>query len=207
MVLKAYYPLDGNANDVRGNNDGTNNGVSWTKGLLGQQVGYADDDYISATGFDFTYSSFTVCAWVKIPDTSTSTAVAGTWDLENDNGGYIFFVENGIATYDHPGDSGGPGYAGGGNFPQGEWTHVVWERVSGNNHRILINGQVVSTDSKSWNPSEDSFQIATRGDRSNNSNLTLAHCRIYNHALTQQEVQYLYQVGSRGLHTSDRRQL
>ena len=67
----------------------------------------------------------------------------------------------------------------------------------------------VSATNSSPNTNSGDLEIARQDNEGGRFNFegNIQHVRIYDHALTQQEINYLYQVGSRGIHTSDKRTL
>jgi hypothetical protein len=73
--LLGWWPLDGDANDSAGNNDGTVYGAVATSGKIDQALSFDEiDDYVLVPDFDYTNPSneFSLSFWFKISD------VAGT---------------------------------------------------------------------------------------------------------------------------------
>ena len=70
--LIAYFPFEGNAQDVSGNsNHGTEVGaVSYTDGAEGLSATFDGTTYITAKGAPFTLDEWTISFWVNIEETS-----------------------------------------------------------------------------------------------------------------------------------------
>lgn len=218
MVLKAYWPLDeasgSTAYDVRGNNNGTLNGgvTQGANGILGETAYSFDgsDDYVSVN-FDIPIDSFSFAFWFSPPEnwsagtgredfyygsSNTSARPHITFDRAG-NGKIGLFVTLDGTSYDDVKTS------------TSNWDKDTWYLISftwdGTEFKIFVDGKLENTiEHSGTHKNQSGFNLASAdGDKIGK----LQHFRIYNHALTQQEIQYLYQVGSRGLHTSDRRTL
>ncbi|OYU82892.1 MAG: hypothetical protein CFE24_13755, partial [Flavobacterium sp. BFFFF2] len=73
--LVAYYPFNGNANDLSGNgNNGTVNGATLTTDRFGNNSGaYSFDgvsNYIYSSNFPYLTQNFTFCGWIKTTNSS-----------------------------------------------------------------------------------------------------------------------------------------
>ena len=220
MVLVGYWPLDeasGNAVDYSGNNNGVPN-ADVSQGVDGILSG-------NAYGFDGVGSK------VDLSDSVFSGSANRSIACWYKNGGSTSSVQS---VYDQSRDGLSTGSAweqairSNGNIRVStEGSGRTWEAslYDGDYHLIVItlggykvadlkcyvDGKelsVVSTSDSTLNTVDETGAIGYR-PRGNDQYLhgKLQHFRIYDHALTKQEVQYLYQVGNRGLHTSSKRTL
>ena len=228
LTLIGYWPLDETsgttAKDYSVNsNDGTINGAGpvdtgTASGVLSSSAYTFDgsDDYVtmprSAEGFPKSYS-----VWfnpnngsgypaVLRDDYHTQNAYSGisiqynapdTWTLQIGSGGGTG-SENRIS---HKG----------GSLASGEWHHLVAVARGVNDVDLYKNGE---NDYTGNSGSGSSVQYLgsknVLGFRPAGSYYVpgkISEARIYSHALTKSEIQYLHSVGKRGLHTSDRRSL
>jgi len=186
--LDAYYPLDGNAEDVSGNGyDGTVVGdVSYASGQVGQAVSFDTGDYIEVPGFIDASAVQSRFAWVK-PTGGVDGAYPRVFHQSNHlelgwrQGSNEWGVYDGSNWYTF------------GTAPSGEWQHVgvVWD---GTNLIGYKNGQP--------------FQLATNGGSSSTAPIRIGanpspsgdklageidDVRIYSRALSASEVQALYE--------------
>ena len=230
MTLAGYWPLDEDSGDTAvdysgNNNDGTINdgGDSTVPGAIGplSQSAYQFDgsnDYVDIgdkPSLNISGSQ-TISVWVHLNAVQDSewNIVAGKAEsgneqadirTDNNNGSLIFLVR----------DSGGNYHTADTNInTTGQWIHVVGVFDSSSQEiRIYSDGSLKSTTNigdSSLNQNNSPFQIGARAYDSGSESYfagSISEVRIYNHALTQQEVHYLYQVGKRGLHTSSNRTL
>ena len=185
--LKAYYPLDGSADDVSGNGyDGSVVGeVSYASGQVGQAASFDATDYVEVPGFIDASAVQSRLAWVKA--------------LDGIDGAYPrVFHQNNAFELGWKQDSNEWGVYNGNDWftfataPSGEWQHVgvVWD---GTNLIGYKNGQA--------------FQLATAGSSSSTAPIRIGanpspsgdklagqidDVRIYPRALSASEVQSLY---------------
>lgn len=218
MVLKAYWPLDeesgDTAYDVRGSNNGSigNNPVLGAEGVLGtSSYDFSGNSGKVDVGKGLVSASdnFTVCFWIYPTDNSVSDQ--RIFDMRGD----VKFIPN---INRSGGGQLGVWINGNENqmqaLPEGQWSQIVCTYDSTNNNvSVYRNASMLAAlDADIGSGSEDALMWSGNANYDGGAGDTpiegrLSQCRLYNHALTQQEIQYLYQVGSRGLHTSDRRTL
>lgn len=203
MVLISYCPLDGDAKDVRGSNDGATNGTTFNNGILGEQAGQFsanDNDYIDL-GAGSISPPWTACAWFNLADNGES------------NTAFLDFGENYSIRYEQFENTekyavteyGVDDYTFSKSSIWNEWTFVVWLGTSSSTE-LYVNGQHSGSIGTSINcPLQEIGQGDSSSDGSPDGKIQ--NIRVYNHNLTKQEIQYLYQVGKRGLHTSNKRSL
>lgn len=86
--LVAYFPFEGNYNDVKGGLSGTNNGASFGQGVKGQSYQGSGQSFVSFTNVGNLASlhSFTLSAWVKpnaqpMADNGTFSPSTGTMGI------------------------------------------------------------------------------------------------------------------------------
>ncbi|WP_414837350.1 LamG domain-containing protein [Candidatus Nanosalina sp. VS9-1] len=228
MVLVGYWPLNETsgttAYDVRNGNDGTVNGAGpdgtgTSSGLLNSSAYSFDgtDDYVtmprSREGFPKSYS-----VWFNPGDGSGYPAVLRDDYHTQDAYSGISIQYNAPDTWAlQIGDGSGSGSSHrkshkGGDLTLGNWHHLVAVARGVNDVELYKNGV---NDYKGVSGSGSSVQYIgsknVMGFRPAGSYYTpgkIQHVRIYDHALTPQEVQYMYSVGkNRGLHISSEKTL
>jgi hypothetical protein len=216
MPLVGYWSLNetsgSTAYDRSGqNNHGTLNGgiTQGANGILGNNAYQLDgtDDYVDISG-EYSTGPITISTWVKI-NTIQRQRIVNLADpsicLEqrdyNSDGNMALacYVYDGSDTY----------YAEPSWEPKtGQWYHYIGIYDAANNKiRVYINGVLEDTASQDGIANQSlSDAIGASRDGSNyNFDGSIAEVRIYNHALTPAEVQYLYQVGKRGKMITDKR--
>jgi hypothetical protein len=212
MVLVGYWPLnessgstayDHSGNENHGSiNDGGDSTVPGATGVLDQNAYSFDgsNDYVDNGGSSFfdLGAPFTLAGWIWI-DSSHPDLSEDEWNLlgkYDGSDGWIFRHWHGGLELWY---SGNP-YTSQNYTPQREkW--INWAVIhNGSKIEYFIDGKKfdsvsVSTASAS---SSQTLKIGQRGDDIYYSNGKIAEARIYDHALTPREVQYLYRVGKRG---------
>jgi len=193
--LVAYYPFDGNTNDFSGyENHGTENGgVSYSTGIHGQAIKLdgvnnyitiADSVSISPT------KAITLSAWVK-PDfisDSLGFRIISKCLSVNDCGknSYIlgFYYMQVLNT---------PFYISA-RARVSEWSHIVGT-FDGNYMKLYKNGNLIDSQYVSGNIFDSSapLTIGANGHFSENYAGFIDDARIYNRALSEEEVKELYE--------------
>ena len=207
--LIGWWPLHENSGDKaydlsgNGNHGSLNGGV--TQGVAGKGglTAYSfdgSDDYVSMGDFFDAPSSLTLSTWVKFDSTpnSRSTVITKggsgddsyslTWNP--DDGGINFYVD------DSNGNSSDATF----KSPQtGVWYHILGA-YDGETARIFVNGELKGSSSNASGSLVSNTNPVTIARRGNNSQWHLdgnvADVRIYNRALTSQEIQTLYEWGN-----------
>jgi Concanavalin A-like lectin/glucanases superfamily len=149
----AFYPLNGNANDVIGTLHGTVNGATLTTdrfGVTNNAYSFDGNDFISFSAVPTTVSNnWTLSAWV-MPSSATQTEGTivnnGFDDTGNSSNGYCMNIGDGSAG----GVGNKLGYVfglverntSGGVLTINNWHHVVMTRLSGTT-RFYINGVLI----------------------------------------------------------------
>lgn len=218
MTLVGHWPLheDGGstAHDMTGNqNNGShvNNPTPGATGVLGNtsyRFNDADSEYVDITNYTGPTGSFSISCWVNLDTLSSNKQFFGTNDDNNADG---FWLEANTGTgnpWRFAIREGGTNYfADGGSASTGSWFHIVgtWDEDS-QTMRNYENGVEVATNSPaiSYNGGWGT-RIGYVGF--NYLDGRLCECRIYDHALSASEVQYLYDTINYGNHVSSKKTL
>lgn len=205
MSLISEWPLEdssGPAVDVKGNNDGTVNGATPDGGAgpFGADVFSFDgaDDYVDAGGPVITTTGeFSISTWVKWDGTNGNNQFV-VMNGDNTSSGYGIVLRGGsndvIAVL-----SGGTGWTESSTqLSTGTWQFVVATRES-SSYRMFLDGSELSL-SNQHNPStpDQGTFIGGISGFSESFNGDMADVRIYDHALTPNEIQYLYDASTTG---------
>jgi hypothetical protein len=206
--LVAYYPFNGNANDESGNgNHGTVNGnVTLTTGRQNDMNGSYEFsgevfNYISIPDNpSLNISSFTISAWINIPNDGGGYIVNKGRDILN--GSYRLNTSDIGATTLYDGVNGAQFFD---NIPYNQWV-MLTGTVNGDIAKSYINGQLVVTETLSsvfscnspnepltignhyYNGVPDFYAYPFKGK--------IDDIRIYSQALSDNEIQALYNEGS-----------
>jgi hypothetical protein len=197
--LLAYWPLDGNYNDVTGNgyNATAVGSPSFTTGHTGQAVSLSSGSYLicaNSTGLSL-QTGGTISAWVKAGSLSNIWASVVTkgvdaWRLcRNNNTNYISFHFNQSADveYQANGDM---------TVVDGTW-HFLTATYDRQAIKLYVDGQLdVSTSTPSAvNTTTDSVYIGSRSDNASGRywNGLIDDVRIYSFAMDAQTVGLLYE--------------
>ncbi len=103
--LIAYYPLDGNANDVSGfGNNGIVNGATFVSGKIGQAASFDGKSYVTLPAankiFDLK-ANFTISAWVyPLLDDSGGILKRGIHSYKEENQQYGIIHKNSDIEFD-----------------------------------------------------------------------------------------------------------
>ena len=206
-----YYPFNGNANDVAGANNGTSFGATLTANRFGApNAAYLFNGYSSyiATAHpmqDLTNATFSL--WFDASSAVDHQTLLSDSDTAPGNDCNIqFWNVNEIGVVASK-QGGGPGYAitnGVGNFQESiaqDWLQFVWV-MQPTNQQIFVNGLLVASVYATANDvgyHGGSFVIgASSSDYpyDNFFNGAISNVRIYNRALSTNEIAALYQYES-----------
>ena len=199
--LYAWYPLDNDMNDYAGTNDGTcTNCPTPTTGQVGGSYDFDGNDNINIGNFNTGGNEITLAAWV---DPDTISPVCGPrilskaygvqdyqhmWMLSYCDGGLRFRLRAGIT----PTTS--TQIAGTATTGEG-WIHVA-ATYDGTTMRLYKNGNLIGTQAHSVGgaitQSSDNAWIGANPDSSNYHDGRIDDVRIYSRALSQPEIQELY---------------
>ena len=204
----ACYPLDGNANDLSGNYNGTWSGTeAYDTGRFGQAA--LSNDYSNELKADLNLvvSEYTISYWVYLYEYNSEGENAGALCIDDDNGDmemqYFFSTSETSPSrglmgnfFGTPVDTRGSTK----NIPLNQWTHVVIS-VSRTNINIFRDGSLL--ENILYTPKNSTGILSTigmfygvlySGDTRNTDHMKglIDQVRIFNRALTDDEVQLLY---------------
>ncbi|MGB1004754.1 MAG: LamG-like jellyroll fold domain-containing protein [Salibacteraceae bacterium] len=210
--LKAYFPFDGNTNDMSGSN---NHGIPNNAILSPDRFGRPSSTYnfngvnSSITGaanqeLEMT-SQLTISAWVNtfshgqqqifsIGDNGINTyqyCLAKTYQNGSDR---IYFLAHGISTNFEPN---GPNY-GNDSIPLNEWT-MLTTTYDGSDLKLYVNGVLDRTETINDtfnNSSFPNFHIGQRFDGAQSFDGEIDDIVVYNRALNSSEIQQLYNTSA-----------
>jgi hypothetical protein len=201
--LIAYYPFGGNANDESGNGyDGTVFGASMATDRCGNaENAYSFDGevYIKIATDDFKQQPFSVGVWVKATDIDYESAIIG---YENGVGYYgwlLWTTQDGKARYQLQSATGGPiAIADTDTVITDNTWHFIVATDDSTTLRIYVDGKLENSSSSTttlWASTMYAYFGAGRPEHElagNWFNGTIDDARLYNHALSEAEVQKLY---------------
>lgn len=211
MTLIGYWPLNedtGEAQDhsFNGNNGSLYGGVTQgVTGLLGENSYSFDgtDDYVQIPDYSlFSVSEVTISVWVKRDGSKSQEYIF-------DGRGHEYWIKEDDGT-EKPRFGlriGGSSYAViAGTLPDNEWTHIVGV-YNGQQVKLYIEGDEANSESVSGSIDKSSGnpQIGRYQGGGYNFQGDISEVRIYDRPLTKSEVQYLYNVGKRGLQTTNKK--
>jgi len=204
--LVNWYRAEGNTNDIRGGESGTlNNGANYTAGKVGQAFSSnGGNGWFSAPAAN-SYQTLTVGFWVYLNSYSGNFPTLFERGSSGTN-------RIGLSITDTQGTlqilNGGNfiGSSGPGAIPLNQWAHValtVADAGAGNrNLTVYVNGSVViSVNNTTIAPSNSgTFAVGNTGTfQSNNVNGNFDEIQVYNRALSQSEIQAIFNAGSAGI--------
>jgi len=205
--LVAYYPFNGNANDESGNgHDGAVNGASLTEDWFGNAnsaYSFGGNDWIEIpnhTSIDL-IGDLTITAWISAQGGSSEGRglIVAKGDGNDYKNAYqlrfqyatgdqalLLSVSDGGTTASYLRESQG-------SIPFGNFAYVV-ATIQGTTAHTYVNGNKVDSDSITSNRFSDhgSLRIGGRGDGSAFFKGIIDEVRIYNRALSEDEVKQLY---------------
>ncbi len=203
--MLAWYPGDGNADDIQGNNDGTlQNGATFAAGMVAQAFSLdGDNDTVTAPQTTGLTSSFTLDAWIK-PDSLTgrNPVVFERGTSLNDRVGLQILGDGGLCAYFDSTTCSVVAPAG--TITTGTFTHValVMDDTS-NQVRLYVDGMLVATATDNRSPS-GSLGMLTIGDSPTSGQNgeffdgLVDEVEVFNRALTEVEIQSIVNAGSAG---------
>ena len=203
----AWWPGDGNAQDIVGGNNGILvDGVTFADGERGAAFNFdGSSGYVSVPNsplWNFGTNNFTIEFWANF----NSTASGAQSFISCDNGPYsqnkwIFFYGYGVngLTFHL---NGAPGNQVIGNFPfspiPGQWYHLGMTR-NGSSWTFYTNGAVLGTDTETFTvPSMTAPLTIGNAEGGFYFNGLLDEISIYNRALASNEIAAIYNAGSGG---------
>lgn len=188
--LIAHWKLNNNLYDSIGTNHATNNGATWTTDRRNNPNHALNfDNNFANTDFKITTQQFTVSLWVSF-NQLVNSYIANQW--QSGHSGRLIFSETGTQFGLH---FGGTRY---GDFtPElNNWYHVVVTRDENNLLTFYVNGTSVASATRTQAVPDSVFQFGgTNKTSSRNSNSKISDVRVYDRALSAQEISNLYEDG------------
>ena len=208
--LVGYWSMDegtgSTAYDGSGDgNDGTIYGAQWTKGKNAGALQFdGTDDYVDCgnkPSLDIGTTDFTIEAWVNPSGDDWKTIISKqSRSYNNGDDGWVLGIQNApnlrnLIWYDQArGVSGGSGIS----ISNDIWTHIVVTKIYNDaTIKFYKNGNFISS---IGSPAADidvahNLWIGTNGYKNFLFNGTIDEVRIYNRALSAEEVRYHYNHG------------
>jgi hypothetical protein len=187
------------ANDSSGNgNTGTIAGATWTAGKLGQALSFdgVNDAVDLGDNYDFPGQSFSVCAWAN-PDAGSNTGyIIGKYDGSQ---GLYLRVNPSDSTAWTVGVTTSSGIDGpGGSLVRGAWQLVCGVINPSGTSYLYKNGVSIGSllNIQATADSAVSMTIGNRWDNQRQFAGAIDDVRIYNRALTAEDVAALYAAGN-----------
>jgi len=180
-------------------NDGTVYGANWTVGRVGQALSFdGDGDYVDCgkdESLDMGSGDFTITAWIKLTADGINTIAGKKGSNYGKSPGYMLTVDDGVLKFTMGDGSNSfisSGFAG---VNDGQWHFVAGIR-NGNTAYVILDEQSKSDDcSAIGNVNNDrNFYVGQKGYIGNYFNGTIDEVRIYNRALSEEEIKQLYKL-------------
>ena len=180
----------------RHRNHGTIHGATWTQGKFGKALSFDGiDDYVDCgndESLDIT-DAITIAAWVKPVVGDVSKTILGKVSFRT---GYMMYQAEGKRYQVYLGN-GSDWVAWGGtySFVDNKWTHIAFTAsMTDSKLRLYVDGvQHDSFDiSSPWISSKNPFKIGKGEYGTGSFNGTIDEVRIYNRALSEEEIKCLY---------------
>ncbi len=173
-------------------NNGTINGAKPDGGKVGQALSFNGTNNSVTTSLNTQFNDFTVSLWFK------DDGVIQTYErlVDKNYVGGFWLGRNGSTANSWGGgilESSGP-YGIFGTFPDGRWNHLVSVR-SGTSHILYANGVQVNSNTVASTALDTTAVTIGNGTTNQAGGMIIDEVRIYNRALSAQEVQLLYNLG------------
>ncbi len=206
------YDYSGNGNsgnlyDANSTNDDENTPPQWVDGRFGKALSFdGADDYVESKDIDL-QTSFTLMAWIHPFDVSNAgTIISKTGETINDTNYWMDVRNNGMlyfGVYDENGDERYV-YTAEGTIAANKWTHVTGS-YNGSIFRIYVNG-MLRPENFVWSgiikTNDYKVRIGYRGLVGNPFNGIVDEVLIFNRALSEEEIKFLYEEGLKKLQNS-----
>jgi hypothetical protein len=191
--LVAYYPFNGNANDESGNShNGTESGgVTYGEGVIGRAANFdGKDDRIKVSNLNLEFTDFTVSFWIfplSLWDFADPIE-ADTWSsfvFHSTHDGSVF-----VGVVGDDGDRLTPDEIPSNTVVVNQWqifTFIIENRIG----KFYKNGKLIATKRQAAPKKWTVFKLGD--DTSNVIHGSIDDLRIYNRALSETEIQQLYQ--------------
>ena len=197
--LTAYYPLNRNAYDYVNRKDGVVNGATIAEGMNGKSCYEFDgaSSHINCGDVHNYRDNLSICAWVNVPTTDQGGVVVksdtNTWA----NNSYVFMRSRGGAFRVYLSGENGTQYL---DFLITDIAGKGWAfccmSLSGTNLTLYLNGNKYNTATRTvgrLNANSNPFYIG-KGYTTTYFTGKIQSVRIYNKALTEEEVNIIYDL-------------
>jgi alpha-tubulin suppressor-like RCC1 family protein len=201
--LVAWWPGEGNANDIAGTNNGTLvNDVAFTNGMVGQAFFFNGSSYVTvpaAPSLSGLSNRITIEAWIKVNEFNTYpdwnaivTKGNSSWRLAR-YGGYstIGFSTTGLSPENLAGNK---------NINDGQWHHVAGV-YDGTNTYIYVDGALDASAAVTGTIAQNNYPvcIGENGEALGHLwNGWIDEPSVYNRALSSNEIAAIYAAGTSG---------
>ncbi|HUF05600.1 MAG TPA: LamG-like jellyroll fold domain-containing protein [Aridibacter sp.] len=203
--LVAYWPADGNTNDVVGGNHGTfQNGSAYAPGRVGQSFDLNGTNFIEVPDSPSVSIAgpLTLAAWVWLNENNVQQAVIEKYNVPGLSG-YLMRIDGagrlvGAVCGPISGIYCGAPFAGATVIPTGSWHHVATVH-DGTSVKVYLDGVLDGEIIDPVTPADgtSSLKIGARGDDANTRlNGLIDEVRLYNRALPPQEISALAMLDS-----------
>ncbi|RJP47639.1 MAG: hypothetical protein C4584_00160, partial [Armatimonadetes bacterium] len=204
-------------NGTRGANSGSStDDPSWTNsGKFGKALSFDGGDYVDvgegSGNFDSSLTGLTISAWVNPSSLAGYPGIVGKGNADsNSSGSFLFYLGGGgsgsgtISFLDYSGSARVDNVVGPA-LSTNTWTHVVATWQAGTGAYIYVNGKQRASDTSSVASSIDdtAYNLIIGSNEGNSSNKTaypfngsIDEVKIYNYALTKDEILADYNHGS-----------
>jgi hypothetical protein len=194
MALIAHWPLNGNTNDISGfNNNGTPTNVTYTTGKIGQAGSFnGSSSFISITNTYTITNKLSVSAWCFKSSSSGSAAFIGNWQSTGLNDSWLLVSNSTNRMRFYVRSTNNSDFV----MLDIALTNDTWEHYTGvfDNGVVSIykNGVLAQTANANFTTLYQNAQDLWMGRYSSNYlNGRINDVRIYDHALTDFEIQEL----------------
>jgi hypothetical protein len=212
--LRDWWPAEGDASDLEGNNPGTlMNGATFAPGEVGQAFSFdANNSQYVDVGVVALGLQFTIDAWINTPALAEQAIFSKAGDLTATSDYYFVADPTGALVAFAQGPSGITIYStAGGVITAGAWQHVAvtydGNLGAGQKFQFYVNGNLVPSapvaSSDNGGPiqnSSASAKIGSLGDTGTRDQFTglIDEVEVSQSVLTAQEISAIYHAGSAG---------
>ncbi len=196
--LVSWWPGDGNANDIVGGSNGTfQNGAQYLQSGKVAEAFWLDgtNDYVDVPSINLG-RAFSVELWMcplggsgHLVSNSSSSSNYGALVFDTFYGNHVYYSQGGYSRVS----------SAGGSVPSNTWSHIALT-YDGFLSRLYINGTLHSTSSTPYlmtfnNPLRLGYSVDNAGSHFNG---LMDEVTLYDRALSAEEVQAVFNAGSRG---------
>ena len=205
-----WWPGDGNANDIRGLNDGTPQGdTTFAAGKVGQAFSFdGNGDYVDVGDVDLP-TTFTIDAWINPVSLATSPYIITKSDLTTQGYHFSLFSDGHLILAVKNATGGSTAYKSTNPVvTTGTWQHVAatydGNAAAGQRIKLFVNGAsvpivVIFDDGGTPLNNAVSTKIGIYGDLSSGSfNGLIDEVEVFSRALCADEIALLYSASSAG---------